>query len=82
MTDIAETARPARRAWRAEASSTLQLAWPLVLTNLAQVAMGTTDVVMMGWLGPEALAAGALATNLHFAFLIFGIGIASGSAAS
>jgi MATE family multidrug resistance protein len=80
MTDIAETARPARRAWRAEASSTLQLAWPLVLTNLAQVAMGTTDVVMMGWLGPEALAAGALATNLHFAFLIFGIGIASATA--
>lgn len=80
MTDIAEDARPARQPWRAEAASTIQLAWPLVLTNLAQVAMGTTDVVMMGWLGPEALAAGALATNLYFAFLIFGIGIASATA--
>ena len=29
----------------------------------------------MGWLGPDALAAGALATNLYFAFLIFGIGL-------
>ena len=31
----------------------------------------------MGWLGPEALAAGALGTNLYFAFLIFGIGLVS-----
>jgi MATE family multidrug resistance protein len=29
----------------------------------------------MGWLGPQALAAGALGTNLYFALLIFGIGL-------
>ena len=34
----------------------------------------------MGWLGPEALAAGALATNLNFAFLIFGIGLVTATA--
>ena len=51
------------------------LSWPLALTNVAQVAMGTTDVMMMGRLGPDTLAAGALGTNLYFIALIFGIGL-------
>jgi len=62
-------------AWGAEFRAMLSLAWPLVLTNLSQVALATTDVVMMGWLGPKTLAAGALGVNLNFAFLIFGIGL-------
>jgi MATE family multidrug resistance protein len=75
MTDIAEQGIASRGAWGAEARATLSLAWPLILTNVSTLAFGTTDVIMMGWLGPEALAAGALATNLYFAFLIFGIGL-------
>lgn len=63
------------RAWRDELRATLALAWPLILTNLAQTALNTTDVVMMGWLGPNALAAGALGFNLYFPFAIFGIGL-------
>lgn len=55
----------------------LALSWPMVLTNLAQTAMTTTDVVMMGHLGPEALAAGALGANLYMAALVFGIGVMS-----
>lgn len=51
------------------------LAWPIVLTNLAQNAMQTTDVVMMGWLGPEALAAGTLGFNIYFTPMIFGMGL-------
>ena len=51
------------------------LSWPLALTNLAQVGMGTTDVMMMGRLGSNTLAAGALGTNLYFVALIFGIGL-------
>src|SRR5690606_24718421 len=47
----------------------------LVLTNIAQTAMTATDVVMMGHLSPEALAAGALGANLYMAVLIFGIGV-------
>jgi MATE family multidrug resistance protein len=62
-------------AWSSELRATLALAWPLVLTNLSQVALTTTDVIMMGWIGPDALAAGALGANLNFAFLIFGIGL-------
>jgi MATE family multidrug resistance protein len=69
-----------RGAWGADISATLALAWPIVLTNVAQVGLATTDVVMMGWLGPEALAAGALAVNLNFAFLIFAIGVVTATA--
>lgn len=62
--------------WRDEVRATATLAWPIVLTNLAQIAITTTDVVMMGWLGPEALAAGTLGANLYFAFFVFGLGLA------
>jgi multidrug resistance protein, MATE family len=64
-----------RRAWVAELRATLALSWPIVLTNIAQTAMTTTDVMMMGWLGADVLAAGALSVNLFVAFLIFGIGL-------
>jgi MATE family multidrug resistance protein len=49
----------------------------MILTNLLQVALQTTDVVMLGWLGADALAAGALAINLYFGLMIFGIGLVS-----
>ncbi|HLO76364.1 MAG TPA: MATE family efflux transporter [Magnetospirillum sp.] len=64
------------RPWRTEIAATLSLAWPLILTNLAQIAIGTTDTLMMGWLGPADLAAGALGANLFFAVLILGMGLA------
>jgi MATE family multidrug resistance protein len=73
-------AATSRARWAEEARATLALAWPIVLTNLAQVALGATDVVMMGWLGPEALAAGGLAVNLNFAVLIFAMGLVTATA--
>jgi len=69
-----------RRVWGAEARATIALAWPLILTNLAQTAMTATDVVLMGWLGADALAAGALGSNLYFATMIFGLGLTSATA--
>ncbi len=66
-----------RVAWISELRATLALGWPLILTNVAQNALMTSDVILMGWLGSKALAAGALGTNLYFAFLIFGIGLVS-----
>ncbi|MBC7951529.1 MAG: MATE family efflux transporter [Rhodospirillaceae bacterium] len=62
--------------WRREAQATLSLGWPIILTNLAQIAIGTTDTLMMGWLGPTELAAGSLGANLFFAVLILGMGLA------
>ena len=53
----------------------LALAWPMVLTNLGQTAMTATDVMMMGRLGPDTLASGALGANLYFMPLIFGLGL-------
>ena len=61
--------------WRDEIRATLSLSWPMVLTNLAQIAMTATDVMMMGRAGPGMLAAGALGANLYFAPLIFGLGL-------
>jgi len=63
------------RVWRQEAASTLKLAAPLVLTNLTQAAIQATDVLLLGWLGPRSLAAGALGSNIYVAFLIFGMGL-------
>jgi MATE family multidrug resistance protein len=62
-------------AWAREVRATLSLAAPIVLTNVAQLALGTTDIIMMGWLGPDPLAAGALAVNLNWALLVFAIGV-------
>jgi multidrug resistance protein, MATE family len=61
--------------WLSEARATLSLAWPMILTNLAQTAMTVTDVMMLGRLSPEALAAGTLGHNLYFLPLIFGLGL-------
>lgn len=67
-------------AWRAEARATLLLAYPLILTNLGQALIQATDVVLLGWLGPRSLAAGALGINLYGACLIFGLGLVTAAA--
>jgi MATE family multidrug resistance protein len=61
--------------WSQEARATVTLAVPLVLTVMAYMAMVTTDRVMMGWLGPESLAAGKLAGHLYDFFEFFSIGV-------
>ncbi len=69
-----------RRLWRDEIRATLALAWPLVLTNIAQALIHVTDVVLLGWAGPSVLAAGTLGVNIYFAFLIFGMGLVTATA--
>ncbi|MGW8779879.1 MATE family efflux transporter [Streptomyces sp. NPDC055796] len=51
------------------------LAVPLALTQLAQVALTTTDTVMMGLLGTEALAAGGLALVVFNQLRTMGVGL-------
>lgn len=63
--------------WRTEITATLALAWPMVLAQLAQMALTTTDVVLLGHLGPDSVAAGALAINLYNTFMLFGVGVMS-----
>jgi MATE family multidrug resistance protein len=64
-----------RRLWREEIRATVALAWPLVLTNLTQSLIQSTDVLLLGWAGSAVLAAGTLGINVYYAFLIFGIGL-------
>lgn len=53
----------------------LALAWPLILSNLTMALIQATDVVLMGWLGPRALAASALGLNLCMSMTIFCMGL-------
>lgn len=66
-----------KAAWQNELRETWQLAWPLIIAQLAQIGLFTTDVVMMGWLGPQYLAAGTLATALLHPLTMLGIGTLS-----
>jgi multidrug resistance protein, MATE family len=67
-------------AWRQETRALTALAVPIVLTNIGQVAIQTTDVVLIGWLGPEALAASVLGVNIMFVLLLFSIGVVAATA--
>lgn len=78
---VAHRPSSAPNLWLSEIGTTFRLAWPLIVTNLAQTGMSATDVLMMGWLGPSALAAGALGTNLLFPFAMFGLGLVTATSA-
>ncbi|MEK6346292.1 MAG: MATE family efflux transporter [Burkholderia sp.] len=55
------------------------LAGPLILAQLAQVALTTTDIVMMGQLGPREIAAGGLALTLFNQLRTMGTGLVTGT---
>ncbi|HYG41886.1 MAG TPA: MATE family efflux transporter [Bordetella sp.] len=69
-----------RAAWTREIRATLLLSLPLVLTSLAQIAMTATDVIFIGRLGSQALAASALGANLYAAFAFFALGLVTATA--
>ena len=48
-----------------EVDSQMRIATPLILAALVNMGMAITDVIMMGWLGPVALAAGAVASDMY-----------------
>ncbi|WP_375158205.1 MATE family efflux transporter [Bradyrhizobium sp. RDT46] len=56
---------------------TLRLAVPLMLTQLGQIAMITTDLALIGRLGEDAVAAAALAHTVYFVSFTFGLGLMS-----
>ncbi|MES2291294.1 MAG: MATE family efflux transporter [Pseudomonadota bacterium] len=63
--------------WRSEAHALMALAMPLILGNLAQSMIYATDLVLLGRLSADALAAGSLAVNIYGPFLMFGTGLLS-----
>jgi MATE family multidrug resistance protein len=56
------------------------IAAPVALAQLSQMAMGLTDVLMLGRIGDRALAAGGLGANLFFTCLFCFQGLVSGVA--
>ena len=68
-------------AYATEVRATLALAVPIAATQLAQMLLQTTDVLMTGWLGPEALGAAQLGHNLYFPLFIMLLGTLFASSA-
>jgi MATE family multidrug resistance protein len=76
MTALSPDMRKEQR-WSSHIWATLALGLPLVGTQIAQIAIATTDVVMLGWYGTEELAATVLGSQAFFVVYIFGSGFAS-----
>lgn len=65
-------AHPSTPSWRAEAGETLRLAAPLALANLLQMLTYAIDVIFIARLGPDELAASALAIAV-FGLLVWAL---------
>jgi MATE family multidrug resistance protein len=76
MSEYTETndIRPLTSPWVIEARELMKLAMPLVATQLAQMAILTTDVIMLGRLSKEALAGAALGNTIFYFAWLFGMG--------
>ncbi|PWT84492.1 MAG: MATE family efflux transporter [Proteobacteria bacterium] len=79
MNTVAKAAAGARAlagsvAWRAEFLDTIRLAAPMALTQLGQVSMMTTDLMLLGRLGDKVVAAAALAHTVLFVGFTLGMG--------
>jgi len=61
-----------------QVKTTFILAYPVMLSQLGQVAVGVADSMMVGRLGALELAASSLANSIFFVNLMFGIGISMG----
>ncbi|WP_026952337.1 MATE family efflux transporter [Algoriphagus mannitolivorans] len=64
--------------FRNHLKTTLILAYPVMLSQLGQVAVGVADSMMVGRLGAVPLAASSLANSIFFVIMMFGIGISMG----
>ncbi|MEN8709122.1 MAG: MATE family efflux transporter [Paracoccaceae bacterium] len=61
---------------RREIGVCLTLGVPLIGSQIAQLMLGVTDTIVLGWYSVEDLAALVLASGFQFTFLIFGAGFA------
>ena len=61
--------------WQSDILPTLSLGMPLAGAQIAQIAINTTDVLMIGRLGAVELAASVLAFNFYMLLWFFGMGI-------
>lgn len=66
--------RGSHAAWRAELGALLALGLPMAATQLVQYSVLTVDVLMIGRLGSEPLAASSLGLVIFFAAWLIGFG--------
>ena len=66
----------ARHSYGPHLRATIALGLPMVGTMLAQILMGVTDTIMLGWLGAAPLAASVLGTQIFLILLLTGSGFA------
>ncbi|MGW4052393.1 MATE family efflux transporter [Streptomyces sp. NPDC004779] len=64
--------------WTGKSRALLKLAFPLILTNFAYVALTTVDIVMLGRLGAVEIAAAGLALALFNQLRTTGTGLVTG----
>lgn len=64
--------------WRSELRTLVKLALPVVLAELGWMLQGVVDVVMVGKLGPVAIAAVALGNALYYPVTLFAFGLLLG----
>jgi len=62
--------------YRGHARALAGLGLPLIGSHIAQIAMGITDAVMLGWYDVSALAAETLGFSMYFVLFIVGSGFA------
>ncbi|MGB7260156.1 MAG: MATE family efflux transporter [Pseudolabrys sp.] len=75
--EIAAVSLSGRGLWRAEIAETVHLALPIAFTQLGQIAMMTSDLVLVGRLGDKAVAGSALAQIVLFVGFMLGMGLVS-----
>lgn len=61
--------------FRKETAVTLVLAGPIVFTQVAHISLSFVDTIMVGRLGPEALAGIALGNTVYFTAMMVAMGI-------
>jgi MATE family, multidrug efflux pump len=67
---------PLPLSWSGHLKATVALGLPIIGSLVAQMAIGLTDTVMVGWYGVDELAAVVLATSIFFVFFLVGSGFA------
>ena len=67
------------KTWKSEIFALLILAWPIMLSNIAQMLINSTNVVLLGHFSEHALAASAIGSGIVMLPLVVGFGFVSAS---
>ncbi len=58
----------------------LNLSWPIILSQIGNIAFGFSNMVMVGRVSPTAMAAVSLANSIYILFLVIGMGTLAATA--